>query len=680
MIISPISSVTTPGLQVTAARGPDTVSALSLTSGIGADSSLLDTARNSNITVDVSRLGELLAYVSKLQNRQTSDGVNRTDTIQTEADLAKLTAIASSFVDAFNQLQASNSSLSENPLVPTSSDSLLQAINAGAQNADGTSLFEQLGGIGINLQNASQPDSNSLLTLDVASFQNVLAKDSSGTIALLAQALQVLGSAESTVITQNQEFASGNILSNTDNNSIENTATTNAANNSNNINANSDPNTDTTGTTATATGNVNTVTPAANAEALLQQTLADKALQAEIETARNSQAAVNADVSNTVTVNTVDDAAQAIPGIPASPETRAAGLPASNDATNTAQINTPTNAALTISTNGTNGTNATNARIDTVPDSVANTGTGIDLNVASNAQAIDAAATGNTLSITADTADTADTANTANTTLPQSLNIQTPAQTSVQTPLQSPSTEIVDTSTAVQANTVTENRLAANVTTPVTTPSSLLTESQLENKIAVNSIQSNENAASTTASGNTKTAPNNYSALAAVSQTLDTTLATINQTSTAASNITASNQSPPASLASTTTASTVTSNTSTQQTMSASNSAAVNANINATDIPHIQDGINPLISAAVAAYRVRDGIQANTTEKPRPAQTDTVTATEAITVVEPVTLDLHEHAQNQRHDAEADSAYHEAEELGEPDKLAEVAGNINVNA
>ncbi|MFZ6720784.1 hypothetical protein [Undibacterium sp. Ji49W] len=680
MIISPISSVTTPGLQVTAALSLDTVSALSLTSGIGADSSLLDTARNSNITVDVSRLGELLAYVAKLQNRQTedvaiTDGVNRTDTAQTETDFAQFTAIASSFVDAFNQLQASNSSLSNNPLVPTSSDSLLQAINAGAQNADGTSLFEQLGGIGINLQNASQPDSNSLLTLDVASFQNALAKDSSGTIALLTQALQVLGSAESTVITQNQEFASGNILANTGTNSIENTATTNAANNSNNINANSDPKTDTTG--ATATGNVNTVTPAANAGALLQQTLADEALQAEIETARNSKTAVNADVSNTVTVNTVDDAAQAIPGIPASPETRAAGLPASNDATNTAQINTPTNAGLTISTNGTNGTNgtnATNARIDTVPDAVANTGTGIDLNVASNTLAIDAGATGSTLSITADTA------NTANTTLPQSLNIQTPAQTSVQTPLQSPSTEIVDTPKAVQANTVTENKLATNVTTPVTTPSSLLTESRLENKIAANSIQSNENAASTTASGNTKTAPNNYSALAEVSQTLDTTLATINQTSTTASNITASNQSPPVSLASTTTANTVTSNTSTQQTTPASNSAAVNANINATDIPHIQDGINPLISAAVAAYRVRDGIQANTTEKPRPAQTDTVTATEAITVVEPVTLDLHEHSQNQRHDAEADSAYHEAEELGEPDKIAEVAGNINVNA
>jgi len=349
MIISPISSVTTPALQGTAqattALNLDRLSALAQSSAISNNASLLDAIRNnsSNITVDVSRLGELLAYTAKLQIQQAAnasgtDGVNRTDATQTKADVAQLTAIANSFVDAFNQLQASNSSLSDNPLIASASDSLLQAMNTGAQNADGSSLFWQLAEIGIKLQNTALPGSDSFLTLDVTSFQNALAKDPSATLALLTQALQVLGSAESTVIAQNQELASGNIQTNT--NQTQNTNTTNSINASTNADTIS-------GTTATSNLNANAVNPAnipsTNTEALLQQALVDEALLAAIDTARNTQTVANTDVPSTVTANTAGNTAQAISTIPASSVTRVTELPVSNNAVSTSRVNTPEN-------------------------------------------------------------------------------------------------------------------------------------------------------------------------------------------------------------------------------------------------------------------------------------------------------------------------------------------------
>lgn len=656
MIISPISSVTTPVLQAASAINLDAINPLS--PAIASNPGLLDALRSNNITIDVSMLGELLAYTARLQSRRTANvstngsttnTVTQTEATQTKADIAQLTAIATSFVDTFNQLQANNSNLAENPLIPSSSDSLLQAMNAGAQNADGSSLFEQLGKIGINLQNLAQPDSNSFLTLDVNTFQNALAEDPAGTTSLLTQALQVLGSAESTVIAQNQELASGNLLATTSSPDTENTDVTSST-------SSTDTNNNVSNTNASASLTENAVTATTTANVQLQQALGDEALRTAIDTTRNTQpAVVNANGTNDAVSNS-----QLTPAISASSEITTAEALAPNNAATNSQANSQVSAAL-------------NPTVDTSADATANitsaTATDLASNATLNTKAPDQESSTN-ISATAYSASTgtlstaAEPPEIATAASSQPLNSQTTTQTNIQAP---PAVS-VDTPTTLEASIANANKLAANPAAP----SSLLTESQLENQVAANSIKLNESAASNTASPNAKTVPNNSSTFAEVSKTLDT----INQATTAANKLAANNPSLPGGPVSTTVAAPVTSNASTLQTTPVNNSAIINTSASGTGI---QASINPLISAAVAAFRVRDGLQANTTEKPRSAETDTVTAPEAVTVVEPVTLDLHEHAQNQRHDAEADSAYHQAEELGEPEKDAEVATNINVN-
>ncbi|MES2037282.1 MAG: hypothetical protein V4495_05550 [Pseudomonadota bacterium] len=663
MIISPISSVTAPALQAASAINLGTINPLS--PAIASNPGLLDAIAigSNNITVDVSALGELLAYTARLQSRRTANvstngsttnTVTQADATQTKADIAQLTAIATSFVDTFNQLQASNSNLAENPLIPSSSDSLLQAMNAGAQNADGSSLFEQLGKIGINLQNLAQPDNNSFLTLDVNAFQNALTEDPAGTTSLLTQALQVLGSAESTLIAQNQELASGNLLATTSSTDTQNTEMTSPTsstdtNNNNNVSNNN----------ASASLNENTVAATTTADVQLQQALGDEALRTAIDTTRNTQTAVvNADSANDAVSNS-----QLTPAISASSETTTAEALAPNNAATDSQINSQVSAAV-------------NPTLDTAADATANITSAIATDIASNAtlntQAPDQENSTN-ISATASDASTGSNTNALQTAAEsaaitsavssQPLNSQTTAQTNIQT---SPAVP-VDTSTTLEASIANANKLAANSAVP----SSLLTESQLENQVAANSIKLNESATSNTTSTNAKTVPNNSSTFAEVSKTLDT----INQATTAANKLAVNNPPLPISPVSTTVATPVISNVSTLQTTPVNNSAIVNTSASGTGI---QASINPLISAAVAAFRVKDGLQANTTEKPRSAETDAVTAPEAVTVVEPVTLDLHEHAQNQRHDAEADSAYHQAKELGEPEKDSGAAGDINV--
>ncbi|MFZ6734373.1 hypothetical protein ACO0LG_20755 [Undibacterium sp. Ji42W] len=665
MIISPISPVTTSTLQAVSAINSGTIKPLfPITSS---NPGLLDSIRGDNITVDVSPLGELLAYTARLQSRQTANvsatvnAANQTDTAQTKADIAQITAIATSFVAAFNQLQASNSSLTENPLIPDSSDSLLQVMNAGAQNADGSSLFEQLADIGINLQNAAQPDSNSLLMLDVNAFQNALTAKPEGTATLLTQALQVLGSAESTVLTQNQELASGNLLatvaadatnaSATENTDVANSISTSNAN-TNDVSTTVSPDTlneaavnapADTAANASTTSNTNTST----ADIQLQQTLEDEALRAAIDITRNSQA-----VGTSANTESANNATQAAPGIPPTPATSTANLSATN------------NVAASIQSNiETTNTPAEATTIIPAPD------TSTDASSAAlNTQAIaEDTSTNATATATTDATDLAANASS------QALNTQTTTQTTTQaatpTATQTLSSDNLD-STTPQGTLAAENKLAANATTP----SSLLTESQLENQVAAKSTKLNENAASDADSSATI---NNGKATAATPSTFDEvskTLDTINQATVAANNIAANSQAASANPVSTTVVTPVANATAIEQTTPVSNSAVITANA----VTSIQASINPLISAAVAAYRVKDGIQADSIDKLRSAESDEVTAPEPVTVVEPVTLDLHEHAQSQRHDAEADAAYHQAEELGEPEK-EDAAGNINVN-
>ncbi|MBI3731243.1 MAG: hypothetical protein HY254_23315 [Burkholderiales bacterium] len=659
MIISPISSVTTSASQAASAINLGTINPLS--PAIASNPGLLDALHSNNITVDVSALGELLVYTARLQSRQTANvstngsttnTVTQADATQTKADIAQLTAIATSFVDTFNQLQASNSNLAENPLIPSSSDSLLQAMNAGAQNADGSSLFEQLGKIGINLQNIAQADSNSFLALDVNTFQNALAENPTGTTSLLTQALQILGSAESAVIAQNQELASGNLLTTTSSTDTENTDVTSPT-------SSTDTNNNVSNNNASASLNESTVAAATTAGEQFQQALGDEALRAAINTTRNTQTAVvNADGANDAVSNS-----QLARAISASSQTTTAETLAQNNAATNSQANSQVSAALnpTVGTSADATANitstiatdiASNATLNTkAPDQESST------NISATASGASTGSNTNALSTAAEPPEIATAASS------QPLNSQTTAQTNIQAP---PAVS-VDTPTTLLASIANANKLAANPTIP----SSLLTESQLENQVAANSIKLNESATSNAASTNTKTVPNNSSTFAEVSKTLDT----INQATTAANKLAANNPPLPGSPVSTTVAAPVTSNASTLQTTPVNNSAIINTSASGTGI---QASINPLISAAVAAFRVRDGLQANTSEKPRSAETDSVTAPEAVTVVEPVTLDLHEHAQNQRHDAEADSAYHQAKELGEPEKDSGVADDINV--
>ncbi|MBI1771479.1 MAG: hypothetical protein HYR68_03825 [Burkholderiales bacterium] len=616
MIISPISSVTTSASQAASAINLGTINPLS--PAIASNPGLLDALHSNNITVDVSALGELLVYTARLQSRQTANvstngsttnTVTQADATQTKADIAQLTAIATSFVDTFNQLQASNSNLAENPLIPSSSDSLLQAMNAGAQNADGSSLFEQLGKIGINLQNIAQADSNSFLALDVNTFQNALAENPTGTTSLLTQALQILGSAESAVIAQNQELASGNLLTTTSSTDTENTDVTSPT-------SSTDTNNNVSNNNASASLNDDAVSNSQLARAISasSQTTTAETL-AQNNAATNSQANSQVSAALNPTVGTSADAT----------------------------ANITSTIATDIASNATLNTKA--------PDQESST------NISATASGASTGSNTNALSTAAEPPEIATAASS------QPLNSQTTAQTNIQAP---PAVS-VDTPTTLLASIANANKLAANPTIP----SSLLTESQLENQVAANSIKLNESATSNAASTNTKTVPNNSSTFAEVSKPLDT----INQATTAANKLAANNPPLPGSPVSTTVAAPVTSNASTLQTTPVNNSAIINTSASGTGI---QASINPLISAAVAAFRVRDGLQANTSEKPRSAETDSVTAPEAVTVVEPVTLDLHEHAQNQRHDAEADSAYHQAKELGEPEKDSGVADDINV--
>ncbi|MFZ6712221.1 hypothetical protein [Undibacterium sp. TC9W] len=655
MIISPISSVTTPALQAASAINLGTINPLS--PARASNPGLLDAIAigSNNITVDVSALGELLAYTARLQSRRTANGstanaVTQADPTQTKveskADIAQLTAIATSFVDTFNQLQASNSNLSENPLIPSSSDSLLQVMNAGAQNADGSNLFEQLADIGINLQNAARPDSNSLLTLDVNAFQNALTANPEGTAALLAQALQILGSAESAVLTQNQELTSGNLLATaattnaTAPTATENTDVVNSISTSN-VSTTVLPNTlneeavNTPATTSINTSTIPNTNTSTAADIQLQQTLEDGALRDAIDTTRNTQTV--AAIANTESTN---NTAQAASDISPTPATSTADLSATNNVESTIQTSTAAKAATNTPADATSIIPATDTSTNTS-------------SAALNTQAI--AQDTSTNSTATDTTDIA-----GDTSL-RALNTQTATQTS-------PSDNV--DSTTPSGTLTAENKLAANATTPP----SLLTESQLESQVAANSKKLNESAASDAESSATIY---NGKATAATPSTFDEvskTLDTINQATAAANNIAAKSQTASASPASTTVANPVATATVIEQTTPVSNSAVITANA-ATSI---QASINPLISAAVAAYRVKDGIQADSIDKLRSAESDEVTAPEPVTVVEPVTLDLHEHAQSQRHDAEADAAYHRAEELGEPEN-EEAAGNINVN-
>lgn len=645
MIISPISTVAT-----AAARSPSAINAATdsatirvLSTAIADNTGLLDAIpaiRSNDMTVDVSALGELLAYTVRLQNKRTANvtttvplavSADQAQTAQTKADIAQLTTIATSFVDAFNQLQASNSNLAENPLIPTSSDSLLLVMNAGTQSADGSSLFEQLGKIGINLQNVAQPNNDSFLTLDVSVFQNALAEDPVGTTALLAQALQILVKAESTVIAQNQELASGNILTNTSINDTENpdlTSSTESTSINNKVSNSASP-------PANLNEDAGTATTNANAE--LQRALGDEALQVAIDITRNSQATF---ANTNGTDNIASNAAQASPEIPVSPEIRTAA--ATNNAANISQSNAAINSAIDTSTVARTAASS-GAATDIGSNAIVATGT-TDINVNSKA-----------LSAETEVAD---------------ITTSLPSQTQgTQIRTQPPPAETVDTPKVLQAAIATQSKLSSSITTP----SALPTESQLENQVAANTSKLNESAASSSASGIAETTLNTPSTFEEVSKTLDT----INQATAAATNIAANKLSAAASQASTAVTTPVPVNASAQQTTPVNNSAAVNTSASATGI---QASINPLIAAAIASLRVRDGIQTNPLEKSRPADADTVTAPEAVIVVEPVTLDLHEHAKNQRQEAEIDSAYLQAEELGEPEEHIATSGKIDINA
>lgn len=642
MIIAPISAVAVP---FAAAAAPsvqntlaiDAVSNNAILPVTSNEQSELEAIRGTSVLVDVSTLGQLLDSTARLQSRQstqattnfpptkTTNASAQADANRTSANIEQITTIAELFVDTFNRLQASNSNLTENPLIPTSNDSLLQALNAARPDAAEAGLFEQLSKIGINLQSPATPGSDSSLTLDVIDFQSALAQNPGETLTLLTQALQALGNAENDVLTQNQDLASGNIVASLSAGQATDTIAATTVNPD--ITATAD-NTVTANATSATSANNNSVLPAdvdeqvpADADVQLQQVLTNEALQAAITSTTNSS------------------------------------------------VNSATVAAQTENT--------------TVNEEPA--GTGINTTTATNTQA-SASASANSLNV--------------DTTLADNLlnNISTPASL---LNTQTANTGEPDTASSVQENVFTQNQTNPSVNANALAGSSLTatepdTAAQTQPTNAATQLNAQLNAQLSTAATLNQNSTANTNRGTALEATSTKAQATLNNNNKPAEAANTQNQPVSSVIASNTndilinnplattgspeaTPRTTTNNPATQpKPVVLENEVIVNNNARAP-ATSAQANVNPLISAAVAAYRVREGLPQTPAEKPRQAQADAVTAPETVSAVEPVELDLHEHSDGQHREAQAELEYQRAADLARDRKNAAIASNPNID-
>ncbi|MFZ6758974.1 hypothetical protein ACO0K9_17335 [Undibacterium sp. Ji50W] len=628
MNISPVASASIPALQTASDFSLNAVNALS--SGASAHLSFLDAIQSNSIIVDVSTLGELLASTTRLQSKNTApvavnDAViqaNTNQTKQTKLDMAQLTLIAELLVDSFNRFQASNSNLAAYPLIPTSNDSLLQAMNAGTLNAAGETLFEQLAKIGISLQNTALPGNDTLLTLDMVTFQNALTKDPSATISLLTQSLQLLGNAETTLIIQNQEFSSGNIYTTT---STQKTALATTSTSATDATGNTPP---------SSVTNTNELVPG-NAEILLNQVLTTEALLSAIASTNNPPAAT-LNTSPASDSNAVIDQAKAAGSVSPASQITSAELPVTNDVAILDQTNTPAIAEPNIVSPATVSSNT--AETGNLPATTADRDSAGSTDTVNQAQS-------NVLNTPA--LDTVTLDNTSNLQANQASLSEPPAE---RLSVSSPS-----------VNSLPENDV---VTVPVklnnlVVPEQIVVEDQITANQAIRfseALQAKVDLANA-ASGVTNTRIDSSSL-------------------PAATNIAAS---IPASIP------TPTTNTSIQPNSVMLENAATNTAVSVNGVQTgVQTGVptavNPLIAAAIAAFRMGDGIEQKLAKRWVMPDTDAVTAPEEVTAVQPVKLDLHERPYNQQHDTAAEHAYHLAEDLGQPGKRGNTASIINLNA
>ncbi|MBC3907502.1 hypothetical protein [Undibacterium umbellatum] len=642
MIIAPISAVATP-VTTTSVQSTLAVNHVSNDAVLPISSnklSELEEIRGTSVLVDVSTLGQLLDSTARLQSRQaaqtasaaqTTNATNITakaDVSQTAADIEQITAIATLFVDTFNQLQESNSNLTENPLIPTSNDSLLQALNAARPNAAEASLFAQLSKIGINLQRAPTPGSDSSLTLDVIEFQSALAQNPGETLTLLTQALQALGNAENDVLAQNQDLASGNIAASLSADQATDTIAPAS------VNSNVTRTSETTTSENPANVNNNSVLPVevddqvpADADVQLQQMLTNEALQSAISS----------------TANITNNAIQAAKASPAVQTETATSTQAG--ATNSATANDEPAATVT----------ATNTQVNT-SESLLN----------------------------------------ADTTLADNLlnNISTPASL-----LNTQATIAGEPNTAssVQENVFTQNQTNPTLNTNVVAGSSLPanesdTTAQVQIANSANQLTpSNAQLSKAATLNQSSTANTNRSTTSEAA--LTKTQAALNNSNKPTEATNTQNQPAPSAIVNNTNGILINNPLATTGSPEATQRVTTNnpvaqprpvvleneVRVNNAPVPatNAQANVNPLISAAVAAYRLRDSLPQTPAEKPRQAQADAVTPPEAVAAVEPVELDLHDQTNHRQHDAEADLAYRQAKGLGQAGKNIGATDNVD---
>lgn len=642
MIIAPISAVATP-VTTTSVQSPLAVNHVSNDAVLPISSnklSELEEIRGTSVLVDVSTLGQLLDSTARLQSRQavqtasaaqTTNATNITakaDVSQTTADIEQITAIATLFVDTFNQLQESNSNLTENPLIPTSNDSLLQALNAARPNAAEASLFAQLSKIGINLQRAPTPGSDSSLTLDVIEFQSALAQNPGETLTLLTQALQALGNAENDVLAQNQDLASGNIAASLSADQATDTIAPAS------VNSNVTRTSETTTSENPASVNNNSVLPVevddqvpADADVQLQQMLTNEALQSAISS----------------TANITNNAIQAAKASPAVQTETATSTQAG--ATNSATANDEPAATVT----------ATNTQVNT-SESLLN----------------------------------------ADTTLADNLlnNISTPASLLI---TQATIAGEPNTASSVQENVFTQNQTNPTLNTNVVAGSSLPanesdTTTQVQIANSANQLTPS-NAQLSTAAALNQSNTANINRSTASEAALTKAQAALNNSNKPTEATNTQNQPAPTAIVNNTNGILINNPLATTGSPEATQRATTNnpvaqprpvvleneVRVNNAPFPtkNAQANVNPLISAAVAAYRLRDGLPQTPAEKPRQAQANAVTAPEAVAAVEPVELDLHDQTNHRQHDAEADLAYRQAKGLGQAGKNTSATDNVD---
>ena len=595
---------------------------------------------NLGTLVDVSPLAQVF---STALNLLASQLVNKTDTVasgnKVASNFTELAIAANLFVNAFNNFQASNADLAENPLSSNYGSELTQAINIQILPETGKNLIDSLAQIGIHLQTVDLNGSNTQLSLNPEGLQAAYTSDPGVTANLLAQALQALAEVESRILQQNQQaanFADSGIItpipadSATDITAeISTNITGNAATNttdgsqtasiSNSSNAASAVTTQAGQDLASQNSNATTGT-IASADTALQNVLADEALAEAIRSnplsADSNNVASKADNLSPANAANIDNAnklenTRAFASQPPSEQT---SLSTSSAATaNTDQAGT--------TESNTSGLLARKYGV-AVADNVFTASTAAD-NIADQTQSLTAA----------DQLSSSTQASFAN-------NLLTSISDSNASAINTANTRATETSTSAQLN-----QLNANTAATATNTNNAATAGNA----AANSATTNSqvNTANTTISAPTTNAASNQEATD-VSQASATS-----QTRTASTTIV---------IPGTTTTATTTVETN-------------NAGATATAQSGLPPGaLNPALSAAVAAYKVGDSSNHDNSEKPRKENTDSVNDVEAVDAIAAIQLNPHEHSgqENQNQDSEAGNPGNQPAARATDGKLDEV--------